>query len=79
MSRGDLKHFSHQHSFEKQGNGTVMTDSVNLTAPYGVLGKLVMALFLKQYFINLMTERNMIIKEYAENGKGEMILKQYQD
>ena len=79
MSRGDLKHFSHRHSFEKQGIGTVMTDSVNLKAPYGVLGKLVMALFLKQYFIKLMTERNMIIKEYAENGKGEMILKQYQD
>ncbi len=79
MSSGDLKTFCHQHLFKKQGGGTVMTDSVKLTAPYGALGKLVMTLFLKKYFINLMTERNMIIKEYAENGKGEMILKQHQD
>lgn len=67
MIKGDLKRFSHKHTFKAAGGGTVMTDEVELQAPFGFLGRVVMALFLKDYFKRLLTKRNEVIKEYAEN------------
>ena len=75
MTRGDLRSFSHRHTFTQQGTGTLMNDTVMLEAPYGILGKMVMFVFLKNYFKKLLKERNNIIKTYAENGSGAMILK----
>lgn len=66
MQKGDLKSFSHQHIFEEKDNGTLMSDVIHLEAPFGLLGKFVMWLFLKNYFKRLLTERNEVIKEYAE-------------
>ena len=75
MTKGDLKSFSHRHSFEKTEAGTLMKDELILEAPFGFLGKTIMAVFLKNYFRRLLCERNAVIKAYAENGKAEMILK----
>lgn len=66
MQKGDLKSFSHQHIFKPKDNGTLMTDIVYLEAPFGLLGKFVIWLFLKQYFKKLLEERNKVIKEYGE-------------
>lgn len=66
MQKGDLKSFHHQHIFKAKDDGTLMTDIVHLEAPFGLLGKFVLWLFLKNYFKALLTERNEVIKEYAE-------------
>ena len=75
MTAGDLKSFSHTHIFEPENGGTLMRDVVALEAPFGFTGKILMALFLKNYFRKLMKERNAIIKKYAENGDAARILK----
>ena len=75
MTAGDLKSFSHIHIFEPQNGGTLMRDKVALEAPFGFAGKIVMIVFLKNYFRKLITERNAIIKKYAENGNAARILK----
>jgi ligand-binding SRPBCC domain-containing protein len=74
MQKGDLKSFSHQHIFEEKDGGTLMTDIIHLEAPFGWLGKFVLWVFLKQYFKNLLVERNEVIKEYAENEKWKIVL-----
>jgi ligand-binding SRPBCC domain-containing protein len=74
MQKGDLKHFHHQHIFEEKDSGTLMTDIIHLEAPYGLLGKFVLWLFLKKYFKKLLTERNEVIKNYAENEKWKIVL-----
>ena len=75
MTAGDLKSFSHIHIFEPQNGGTLMRDEVELEAPFGLAGKILMALFLKNYFRKLLIERNEVIKKYAENGDAARILK----
>ena len=75
MIKGDLQSFSHKHIFEKNAEGTLMTDVIYLKAPYGLLGKIVMKLFLKNYFKKLLIERNNIIKQFAETEQWKMILK----
>jgi len=44
-----------------------MTDVFDYTSPYGFLGRLADALFLKRYMTNLLKERNSVIKAFAEN------------
>lgn len=66
MIKGDLKSFSHKHTFKRVNGGTLVTDEVNLQAPFGILGKMITALFLKNYFKRFLIRRNEVIKEYAE-------------
>ena len=70
----ELKSFSHQHIFEEKNNGTLMSDVIHLEAPFGLLGKFVMWLFLKNYFKRLLTERNEVIKAFAETEKWKQVL-----
>ena len=76
MQEGDLKYFSHKHFFEEKKNGTLMRDIILLEAPFGLLGKIVMSIFLKNYFEKFLIERNAMIKEFAESDKWKLILKQ---
>ena len=46
-----------------------MKDIFIFESPFGVLGKLVNSLFLKNYMFKLLIERNRVIKEYAETDK----------
>ena len=76
MQKGDFKKFSHEHFFEDDGGeGTLMRDEVILEAPYGIIGKFVMLLFLKNYIEKFLIERNSLIKEFAETDKWKLILK----
>jgi ligand-binding SRPBCC domain-containing protein len=74
MQKGDLKSFSHQHIFEEKDNGTLMTDIIHLEAPYGVIGKLVLWIFLEHYFKKLLIERNRVIAHYAETNLWQTVL-----
>jgi ligand-binding SRPBCC domain-containing protein len=75
MQEGDFKRFCHEHFFEDNGNGqTLMKDRVELEAPYGLLGKTAMTIFLKNYIKKFLVLRNGMIKEYAESGKWKSII-----
>ena len=74
MIAGDFKRFMHEHHFKPIENGTLMIDLVDFESPYGGLGKLVNQLFLKNYIQKLLINRNIVIKEYAESQKWQVIL-----
>ena len=74
MIKGDFKSFHHEHHFKAAENGTIMIDLVNFETPYGTLGKIVNALFLKYYLEKFLVKRNEMIKEYAETQKWKTIL-----
>ena len=74
MIKGDFKSFRHQHHFKKTNNGTIMIDLLEFETPYGVLGKLINRLFLKNYIEKLLVKRNQVIREYAETTKWKAIL-----
>jgi len=67
MVSGAFKSFQHIHKFEPIDNGTKMIDIFCYVSPLGILGKLADHLFLKNYMEALLRNRNLIIKEYAEN------------
>lgn len=74
MLKGDFKSFYHEHFFVQNQRGTLMTDKLKLEAPYGIFGKIVNRIFLKQYIYKFIEERNRIIKHYAESGEWKKIL-----
>ncbi len=74
MIKGDFKSFCHQHFFKTVDNGTIMIDILEFESPYGDIGKIFNALYLKKYLENFLIRRNKTIKEYAETGKWKAIL-----
>ena len=50
------------------------TDFFDYKSPFGILGKIADKLFLKKYMTELLTERNHIVKEFAESGKWKKML-----
>ena len=74
MVSGPFKSFRHEHIFETKKGHTMMTDRFEFQSPLGFLGKLVNALFLKSYMENLLAERNLVIKKYAEDGTWRELL-----
>jgi len=74
MIQGDFKSFYHEHFFQPNENGTLMTDKIKLEAPYGFIGKIANALFLKNYIKKFLAHRNNTIKLYAESGEWKKIL-----
>ncbi len=74
MIKGDFKSFHHEHHFKAAANGTIMIDLLNFETPYGKIGKMANALFLKSYLQKFLIKRNDVIKEYAETQKWKAIL-----
>lgn len=75
MVNGAFKSFKHQHEFiEKDQYKTVMVDYFDYKSPLGILGKVADWLFLKQYMIVLLKERNAVIKQIAETDQWKTIL-----
>lgn len=68
MVSGAFKRFDHDHHFVAEGNGTVMTDMFDYTAPLGLLGRLADGMFLRRYMQRLLPRRNQVIKQVAESG-----------
>nr|WP_309108944.1 SRPBCC family protein [Arthrobacter sp.] len=56
--RGPFRRFRHVHEFTHDGDGTVMIDRIEFTAPFGVLGRLAEKLFLAGYLKKLIESRN---------------------
>jgi ligand-binding SRPBCC domain-containing protein len=66
MIHGKFKSFKHLHFFEEKEGCTVMTDILEYETPYGFLGKIFNALFLKKHLEKFLIERNQILKTFKE-------------
>jgi ligand-binding SRPBCC domain-containing protein len=66
MTSGAFRSFAHDHRFEPQRGGTVMTDEVTFRSPLRPLGWLVDALFMTGYLRRLLEGRCRAIKREAE-------------
>jgi hypothetical protein len=55
-----------------------MEDEVDMQAPYGIAGRLLTAIFLKQYMTRLLQRRNAALKAAAEGHEWKALLKQEQ-
>jgi ligand-binding SRPBCC domain-containing protein len=75
MQEGAFKEFKHEHHFTELNGGTLMTDIFNYKSPLGVLGKFADKIYLEKYMTELLTERNRVVKEFAESDKWKKILK----
>jgi ligand-binding SRPBCC domain-containing protein len=74
MMEGDFKNMQHHHHFKPIANGTVMIDEFIFQSPYGFIGNLVNRFYLTNYMKQLLTNRNEIIKQYAESNKWKIVL-----
>lgn len=68
MVAGAFKSFRHDHVFQAVNGQTTMTDVFVFEAPFGPLGKLANALFLRRYMSDFLKRRNHVIKEAAERA-----------
>ncbi|WP_163399623.1 SRPBCC family protein [Flavobacterium fluviatile] len=67
MVEGKFKSFRHEHFFKEINGVTIMTDQLQYETPFGIIGKLFDALFLKNHLIHFLMERNKTLKKIAEN------------
>ncbi|WP_055445137.1 SRPBCC family protein [Lacinutrix himadriensis] len=74
MQKGAFSEFKHEHHFAELNSGTLMTDFFDYKSPFGILGKLADKLFLKKYMTELLSERNQIVKEFAESEKWKELI-----
>jgi ligand-binding SRPBCC domain-containing protein len=66
MQRGAFHHWHHEHWFEACDGGTLMTDVVDYCSPFGILGRMVDALYLENYVRRFLVRRNAHLKAQAE-------------
>jgi ligand-binding SRPBCC domain-containing protein len=74
MVKGAFKSFRHEHHFMESNGGTLMTDYFEYKSPLGFLGTIADKLFLKKYMMDLLAERNRIVKDFAETDKWKKIV-----
>ena len=67
MVSGPFASFVHEHKFQRTNGNTIMVDEVIFRSPLGVLGALVDRLVLVPYLRLLLSRRNRVIKQAAEN------------
>jgi ligand-binding SRPBCC domain-containing protein len=59
--RGPFQTFRHVHEFEATDRGSIMTDRVEFTAPFGPLGRVVERLVLRRYLERLIAVRGLYL------------------
>ena len=64
---GAFKAFKHDHYFKQMDGYVIMTDVFDFESPLGIIGKLFNHLVLTKYMTSFLTERNQMIKKYAES------------
>jgi ligand-binding SRPBCC domain-containing protein len=74
MIEGDFKKMRHEHEFKRAAEGTLMVDRFYFETPFGILGKGINLIFLKNYMARLLRERNNKIKQIAENNLAKQYL-----
>lgn len=71
---GDFKALRHEHYFKPCENGTIMIDILHFEAPYGLIGRMLNAVYLAKYMRRLLEQRNKVIKDYAEGENWRQLL-----
>lgn len=71
---GAFKSFVHEHRFEKMGDTVFMKETFDFQSPLGLIGKIFNSLVLTRYMTKLLSERNRVIKDYAESEKWKEML-----
>jgi len=79
MIKGTFKTMKHVHSFEANGNTTIMTDNFTYESPLYVLGRLADRLFLKKYMTEFLIHKNEVFKEVLESKEWQKYLKTNDD
>jgi ligand-binding SRPBCC domain-containing protein len=74
MVRGPFKLMVHDHFFYWEESSTTMVDHFYFQSPLGLLGEVADSLVLKNYLTRLLTQRNSIIKHYAEGDGWQHVL-----
>jgi len=74
MVNGVFKTIIHDHFFYDIGDETVMIDHFFYHTPLGLIGEAANILFLKRYLTRLLSQRNEIIRQYAETDQWKVIL-----
>lgn len=72
--KGIFKFIKHDHYFEQKPGYVLMKDTFHFQSPLGPLGWLADKLLLTNYLRGFLTERNKMIKHYAESGHWKDIL-----
>lgn len=74
QQKGIFKSLKHDHFFQRHADVVLMTDRFEFESPFGILGKAFNRIILTAYLKKFLTERNALIKEFAETDKGNEIL-----
>ena len=67
MTQGAFKKLRHVHEFFPTATGTLMRDTLEWTAPVGLLGVIADKLFIENHMRNFLQERNLNLKKMAES------------
>ena len=60
---GPYKMWHHEHHFEQVGDGVVIKDKVSYKVPFGFLGKIAHAVFIKSQLLNIFNHRTLVINK----------------
>lgn len=63
---GPFGSMRHEHTFRRDGDATLMTDTVTFSSPLGPIGRLVDSVFLEKYMRKLIENRGQALKEELE-------------
>jgi ligand-binding SRPBCC domain-containing protein len=74
MIRGAFKSLRHEHHFLSNGEITIMQDIFLFESPLGIFGKMANKFFLKAYLKKFLSQRNQLIKEFAESERWKLLL-----
>lgn len=74
MVEGDFASMNHEHHFKPIANGTIMIDIFKFESPFGIAGKIFNSVYLTRYMHRLLTQRNMMLKQYAESDMWKSVL-----
>ena len=64
---GPYKMWHHQHIFEEQNDGVLMTDIVTYIPPFGIVGDIANAVFIKKQLKNIFDYRYKVMDEKFNN------------
>ncbi len=74
MVQGAFATMHHRHEFGEAGEGTLMRDVFEFTAPLGPLGWLAEKMFLTAYMEKFLLQRNAALKSMAESDQWRELL-----
>ena len=67
MVKGSFRSFCHDYHFEEvQADRTRMTDVMEFSAPFGILGRIVEKALLRRHMLQLLVRRNECLRRTAE-------------